>query len=227
MTRNSQQTTARKRNLAAARRAKDKKRKSEDRLGEAIVAWEETIDFLETALVPFKHQKGKSWSLEQNVMALEMIIYLMKEAKLDADEEDCRSYLYLTNINKIEAIIHGMAPVHLKKLRTTMLDEKKLIVSDDSTRSAGSPLYPSQKILNEENEAFIYEFIDPKNALGKTFTKISCMMIPISIIVGLAMKTCIISSIQWRNGMRLEQVPRLVVHSLHQSRSSNWQLCIF
>eukprot|EP00957_Ditylum_brightwellii_P107498 8202104-Ditylum_brightwellii.AAC.1 len=68
MARTSLSKQARKRQLEAARKEKDKKWKQFERLGMAIVEWEEMIDSLETALEPFKHKKGKSRTPEQNVM---------------------------------------------------------------------------------------------------------------------------------------------------------------
>mmetsp|Transcript_27265 Transcript_27265/g.34815 ORF Transcript_27265/g.34815 Transcript_27265/m.34815 type:complete len:130 (-) Transcript_27265:523-912(-) len=120
---------ARKQQLAAARKEKDKKWKQFKQMGMTIVEWDEMIDSLETALEPFKHKKGKSRTLEQNVMAMETVLHVMKTALEDAKADDTKAYLDPNVIDKEVGHIHSMGYHAVKAVCRMLIEEKNLIVA--------------------------------------------------------------------------------------------------
>lgn len=133
-------SSARKRNLEAARKANDAKHKWDDQLGDAIIKWEEQIANLESALKPWLHPKGKARIQVQIVMAVETTLHCMKQARLDAEEDDAIGYLNLNTVDKTVASIHGMKFQHIKETRRVLATEKQLIVAyrDVSKQGAAS-----------------------------------------------------------------------------------------
>ena len=100
---------ARKRNMEEARRTQDAKRKREERLGNAIVEWEEHVERCETALDPFLHPMGKPRSQDQIVMAMQTSLYFMRQFRLDAEEDDQIEHLRLDTVDRATAAVHGMS----------------------------------------------------------------------------------------------------------------------
>jgi len=161
-----------KRAAEEARRLKDAKRKKEDRLGEAIVEWEDKIAELETALEPYRHPRGKARTQEQIVMSMQTALHLMQEARHDAEEDDQPGYLNLNTVDNTTASIHGMKYQHVKDIRKTLAEENELIIAcgDVKKRGAGSEACPSQLALNYEKQQQLVEYVDDQHLLGMTVT---------------------------------------------------------
>lgn len=163
---------AQKRSTAEARKERDAKRMRETRLGDALVAWEEEVDKLREAIEPFRNQKGKVRSMEQNVMAMQTTLYYMQAAREQAEETEDISVLSIGLVDISVARHHGMKMDHVREVRNTLLHENEMVsaTSSYSNRGAGSDMYVRNTVLEYEQREFIVEFVDQQHSEGMTVT---------------------------------------------------------
>jgi hypothetical protein len=161
-----------KRGIEEARKAREAKRMKETRLGDAIVAWEEEVQRLREALEPFRNQKGKVRTLEQNIMAMQTALYYMDAAREQAEETDDISALSVSLVDFSVAKHHGMKMDHVRECRKTLLMENVMVSATSSTanRGAGSDEYAKTMVLEHEQRKFILQFVDEQHAEGMTVT---------------------------------------------------------
>ena len=144
----------------------------ETRLGDAIIEWEEETELLREALEPFRNQRGKVRSLEQNIMAMQTVLYYMEAAREQAEETEDITALSLTLVDASVSRHHGMKMDHVRECRKTLLEGNEMVsaTSSSSNRGAGSENYSKTMVLDHDERKFILEYIDTQHSDGKTVT---------------------------------------------------------
>ena len=157
--------------LEQARKDKEAKRQSFNRLGAKIVEWEDHIAALEHGIAPFQNQKGRERTKEERVMAAQTALSLMRHALAQAIATDDSRVLFISIIDKEVGRIHKMKVDHVRMIRKSLCEEEAIIVAfGDGVRGGAAGNYNHKRVLNAEQQGYIFNYIEQEHAAGATVT---------------------------------------------------------
>ena len=126
-----------------------------------------------SSIAPWVNKNGNERSMEERVMAAQTGLSLMKHAVREANETDDAAVLSTTMIDEEVAKIHRMKLDHVRASRKSLCEEDSLVVRfSEGGRGGAADKYShkNQTVLDEDQAAFVFNYIEEQHALGATVT---------------------------------------------------------